>query len=69
MTQRRLDKLMPIDVLEEAAECLKTVAHPYRLRMILMLLCGDYMVSELAETYGIQPHMASEQGNRTQEPF
>ncbi len=60
MTQRRLDKLTPLDVLEEAAECLKTVAHPYRLRMIQMLLRGDYMVSELAGACEIQPHMASE---------
>lgn len=60
MTQSRPLKLIPIEVLEEAAECLKTVAHPYRLRMIQMLLAGDYMVSELAEACGIQPHMASE---------
>ncbi|WP_164100602.1 ArsR/SmtB family transcription factor [Candidatus Laterigemmans baculatus] len=51
---------MPIEVLEEAAECLRTVAHPYRLRMIQLLLEGDYMVAELAEACGIQPHMASE---------
>jgi ArsR family transcriptional regulator, zinc-responsive transcriptional repressor len=60
MTPRRPLELMPLDVLEEAAECLRMVAHPYRLRIIQMLLGGDYMVSELAEACGIQPHMASE---------
>ncbi|MCO6046631.1 metalloregulator ArsR/SmtB family transcription factor [Aeoliella sp. ICT_H6.2] len=53
-------KLTPLETLEDAAECLKTVAHPYRLRIIQMLLAGDYMVSELAEACDIQPHMASE---------
>jgi ArsR family transcriptional regulator, zinc-responsive transcriptional repressor len=60
MTQRRPLKLVPLEVLDEAAECLRTVAHPYRLRIIQMLLAGDYMVAELAEACGIQPHMASE---------
>jgi ArsR family transcriptional regulator, zinc-responsive transcriptional repressor len=53
-------KLIPLETLEQAADCLRTVAHPYRLRMIQMLLTGDYIVGELAEGCGIQPHMASE---------
>lgn len=47
-------------VLEEAAECLKVLAHPYRLRMVQMLLQDCYMVAELAEACEIQPHVASE---------
>ena len=53
-------KLIPMDALEEAAECLKTLAHPHRLRMIQMLLHGRYTVGELAESCGIPSHMASE---------
>jgi DNA-binding transcriptional ArsR family regulator len=53
-------KLLPLDALEQAAECLKVLAHPHRLRMIQMLLSGDYSVGELAEACEIPSHMASE---------
>ena len=43
-----------------AAECLKTLAHPHRLRMVQMLLQGRYTVGELADACGIPSHMASE---------
>ena len=46
--------------LEQAAECLKTLAHPHRLRMVQMLLRGRYTVGELAEACEIPSHMASE---------
>jgi DNA-binding transcriptional ArsR family regulator len=46
--------------LEQAAECLKTLAHPHRLRIIEMLLHGRYTVGELAEACEIPSHMASE---------
>ena len=53
-------KLTPIHALEQAAECLKTLAHPHRLRMIQMLLQDRYTVGELAEACKIPSHMASE---------
>ena len=53
-------KLTPLDALEQAAECLKTLAHPSRLRMVQMLLQGRYTVGELAEACEIPSHMASE---------
>jgi len=56
----KLHKLTSLDALEQAAECLKTLAHPHRLRMVQMLLRGRYMVGELAEACGIPSHMASE---------
>lgn len=56
----KLPKLTSLDALEEAAECLKTLAHPHRLRMVQMLLQGRYSVGELAEACGIPSHMASE---------
>src|SRR5690606_34824750 len=46
--------------LEQAAECLKTLAHPARLRIVQLLLRGRYTVGELAEACGIASHMASE---------
>jgi DNA-binding transcriptional ArsR family regulator len=56
----KLPALTALDALEQAAECLKTLAHPHRLRMIQMLLRGQYTVGELAEACGIPSHMASE---------
>lgn len=53
-------KLTNLDALAQAAECLKTLAHPHRLRMIQMLLRGRYTVGELAEACEIPSHMASE---------
>jgi DNA-binding transcriptional ArsR family regulator len=53
-------KLSPMKALVQAAECLRTVAHPHRLRMIQMLLRGRYTVGELAEACAIPSHMASE---------
>jgi DNA-binding transcriptional ArsR family regulator len=56
----KLSRLTPLDSLEQAAECLKTLAHPHRLRMVQMLLRSRYTVGELAEACGIPSHMASE---------
>src|SRR6185295_9124434 len=56
----RRPKLTPLDALVQAAECLKTLAHPHRLRMVQMLLQGRYTVGELAQACDIPSHMASE---------
>ena len=56
----QLATLTPLDALEHAAECLKTLAHPHRLRMVQMLLRQRYSVGELANACGIPSHMASE---------
>lgn len=53
-------KLTGIDRLVEAAECLRALAHPHRLRIIQMLLQGKYTVGELADACEIPSHMASE---------
>ena len=53
-------QMMDLDKLAEAAECLKTLAHPHRLRMVQMLLASEYTVGELAEACDIPSHMASE---------
>ncbi|QDU98896.1 ArsR/SmtB family transcription factor [Lignipirellula cremea] len=44
----------------EAAECLKTLAHPVRLRFVQLLLHGRYTVGELAEDCGVPDNVASE---------
>jgi DNA-binding transcriptional ArsR family regulator len=51
---------MSLEALRDAAECLKALAHPHRLRIVEMLLQGRYTVGELAEACGIPSHMASE---------
>ena len=44
----------------QAAECLKTLAHPVRLRMVQLLLHGRYTVGELAENCEVPDNVASE---------
>src|SRR6056297_3787415 len=44
----------------EAAECLKTLAHPVRLRIVQLLLHGRYTVGELAADCEIPDNAASE---------
>ena len=56
----RKARLTPLEALAQAAECLKILAHPHRLRMIQMLLQGRYTVGELAGACEIPSHMASE---------
>lgn len=46
--------------LAQAAECLKTLAHPVRIRIVQLLLHGRYTVGELAEDCGIPDNVASE---------
>ena len=44
----------------EAAECLKILAHPVRLRMVQLLLHGRFTVGEVAEDCGVPDNVASE---------
>lgn len=60
MPVKKQTRLLEMEALSEAAECLKVLAHPHRLRMVQMLLSGRYAVGELAEACEIQSHMASE---------
>jgi DNA-binding transcriptional ArsR family regulator len=56
-TKRRWTAL---EALGQAAECLRVLAHPHRLRMVQMLLAGDYTVGELAQACELPTAMASE---------
>jgi len=60
MAAKTKAKLTGLAALSDAAECLRTLAHPHRLRMVQMLLQGRYTVGELAEACEIPSHMASE---------
>jgi ArsR family transcriptional regulator, zinc-responsive transcriptional repressor len=51
---------LSLEALTQASECLRTIAHPCRLRMIQLMLEDRHTVGELAEACEIQPHMASE---------
>ena len=59
MTRTKIN-LTSLKALEQAAECLRTLAHPHRLRIVQMLLQSRYTVGELAEACEIPSHMASE---------
>jgi DNA-binding transcriptional ArsR family regulator len=49
-----------VQTFAEAAECLKTLAHPVRLRIVQLLLHGRYTVGELAEDCDIPDNVASD---------
>jgi hypothetical protein len=57
---RKRKRLTSLEALTRAAECLKVLAHPHRLRMVQMLLRDRYSVGQLAEACEIPSHMASE---------
>jgi len=52
--------LLPARLLEEAAECLRIMAHPVRLRIVDILMRGDFPVHEIAAMCDLPPHQASE---------
>jgi len=54
------ENLTSLESLGEAAECLRTLAHPVRLRLLQLLLRGRYTVGDLARACEVQSHMASE---------
>ena len=51
--------LLNLESLGFATECLRTLAHPHRLRMVEMLLDAEHPVAELAQACDIAPHVAS----------
>jgi DNA-binding transcriptional ArsR family regulator len=53
-------KLTSLESLGQAAECLRVLAHPHRLRMLQMLMAQQFTVTELAQACEIPTPMASE---------
>lgn len=47
-------------MMEKAAECLRTIAHPHRLRILQILLDHEESVGELAAACELPSHMTSE---------
>ena len=63
MTKKNAETSKPagcVQAFSQAAECLKTLAHPVRLRMVQLLLHGKYTVGELAEDCEVPDNVASE---------
>jgi ArsR family transcriptional regulator len=50
----------PVSDLDHAAEVLKTVGHPLRLRILSMLCCREECVSALAAQLGTKPATVSQ---------
>ena len=50
--------LLPLSVLSGAAACLKAMAHPVRLRMVEILMQGNFTVREIAGRCEIREHQA-----------
>src|SRR5262245_8889214 len=64
MTAKRKEsrplKLTPVGALQQAAEYLRTLAHPHRMLIVQMLLQGRYTVGELAKECVIPSQGASD---------
>lgn len=60
MKSIRPTRVTPLENLQQAAECLRTLAHPVRLRMVQLMLQEELTVGQLAEACEIPSHMASE---------
>ena len=53
--------LMPLEALDEAAECLKVMGHPLRLRIVNILMQGEaFPVAKIAEMCDLPPNQTSE---------
>ena len=53
-------KLLPDRQYEKAAECLKVMAHPVRLKIVDILMQGDFAVHEIAELCDTSPNQTCE---------
>jgi DNA-binding transcriptional ArsR family regulator len=52
--------LLPLESLQEAADCLKALSHPLRLRMVDILMQGEFPVHRIAQLCELPPHQACE---------
>jgi DNA-binding transcriptional ArsR family regulator len=56
-TEQKLE-LLPIEVLDQASDCLRVLAHPVRLRMVEILMQGKFAVHEIAQMCELSPSQA-----------
>jgi ArsR family transcriptional regulator, zinc-responsive transcriptional repressor len=59
-TKTKTKPVGDLQALAQAAECLRTLAHPVRLRMVQLLLHARYTVGELAGECDVADNVASE---------
>jgi DNA-binding transcriptional ArsR family regulator len=52
--------LLPDETLDVAADCLKVLGHPIRLKIVDMLMQGEFSVGEIAEECGLKHAHACE---------
>jgi len=60
MTVVKKLRLLKMDALAQAAECLKVLAHPVRLRIVDILMQGEHPVHEIAEMCSLPPNQTCE---------
>ncbi|MFI4911324.1 MAG: ArsR/SmtB family transcription factor [Sedimentisphaeraceae bacterium JB056] len=53
-------ELLSFEILDRAAECLKVMAHPVRLRIVNVLMQGEFAVHEIAEMCKTSPSQTCE---------
>ncbi len=53
-------QVLPDEAFAEAAECLRVMAHPVRLKMVSFLMQRQYAVHELAELCATSPNQTCE---------
>ncbi|WP_404308727.1 ArsR/SmtB family transcription factor [Neorhodopirellula lusitana] len=59
-SKRQPKRLGDVGFFAEVAECLRTLEHPVRLRMVQFLLHGRYTVGEIADDCKLPGNVASE---------
>jgi DNA-binding transcriptional ArsR family regulator len=52
--------LLSDSLLHEASECLKVMAHPVRLKLVNILMQGEFAVHQMAELCGTSPNQTCE---------
>lgn len=53
-------ELLPLEMLNNAAECLKVMSHPIRLRIVNILMQGEFAVHEIAKLCKTTPNQTCE---------
>ena len=60
MSKLKTNQLIATETAETAAQCLRTIAHPIRIRIIGFILPKEHSVQEISNTMGIKQPAASE---------
>lgn len=53
-------EILPDEKLEAAAECLRIMAHPVRLKLVNALMQGEFAVNELSKMVNCSPNQTCE---------